>query len=94
MTVKMSDPTPGPCGTVETQFVFDDGYIPPGEPWHNGHDAQEYEQSTPPVVTFRRIINPANWEGLPIPPREWIVPDYIPHKTVTLLGGDGATGKS
>ena len=33
-------------------------------------------------------------EGVPVPPREWIVSDYIPHKTVTLLFGDGGTGKS
>jgi len=63
-------------------------YFPPGEPVHlgNGHDAK--------VPTFRRIINPADWEGLPVPPREWIVPEYVPHKTVTLLSGDGSTGKS
>ena len=47
-----------------------------------------------PTPTFNRIINPTDWEGAPIPPQEWIVPDYIPHKTVTLLSGDGATGKS
>ncbi len=43
----------------------------------------------PPI--FRRIINPADWEGLPVPPREWIVQDLIPHKAPTLLFGDGAT---
>jgi RecA-family ATPase len=43
---------------------------------------------------FRLIICPADWEGLPVPPRKWIVPDYIPHKTVTLLSGDGSIGKS
>jgi RecA-family ATPase len=69
----------------------DSDYFPPGEPmdfhiWRTGHE--------PKVPTFSRIINPADWEGLPIPPREWIVPDYIPDKTVSLLGGDGATGKS
>jgi hypothetical protein len=53
-----------------------------GEPvdlqaWHNGHE--------PKAPTFSRIINPADWEGLPVPPREWIVPDYIPDKTVSLL---------
>lgn len=66
-------------------------YVPPGEPiapptWRNGHDAR--------ATTFRRIINPADWEGLPVPPREWIVPELVPHKTVTLLGGDGSVGKS
>jgi RecA-family ATPase len=43
---------------------------------------------------FRRIINPADWEGTAPPPREWIVSNYIPHKTVTLLSGDGSIGKS
>ncbi|MGI8567876.1 MAG: AAA family ATPase [Methylocella sp.] len=43
---------------------------------------------------FARIINPANWEGVPVPDREWIVQDYMPDKTVTLLSGDGGQGKS
>ena len=29
-----------------------------------------------------------------IPARKWIVPNYIPHKTVTLLSGDGGSGKT
>jgi len=64
-------------------------YFPPGEPWSNGPDPRA---TAPPK--FRCIINPADWEGLPVPPREWIVPGYIPHKTVTLLSGDGSVGKS
>lgn len=36
----------------------------------------------------------ASLKGKPIPPREWLVPDMIPHKAVTLFGGDGGTGKS
>jgi RecA-family ATPase len=43
---------------------------------------------------FAHIINPGNWEGAPIPNRKWIVPDYIPHKAVTMLSGDGGQGKS
>ena len=53
-----------------------------------------FEDPAPPAPIFRRIINPASWEGVPVPDREWIVPDYIPHKTVTLLYGDGSAGKS
>jgi RecA-family ATPase len=45
--------------------------------------------------TFRsRIIDLPSFEGLPVPPLEWIVPEYIPHRTVTLLSGDGGIGKS
>jgi hypothetical protein len=36
----------------------------------------------------------ADLEGLQVPDREWLVPDLIPTRTVTLLYGDGGTGKS
>jgi RecA-family ATPase len=39
-------------------------------------------------------FSPLNWEGAPIPPRKWCVPDYIPHATVSMLNGDGGEGKS
>jgi RecA-family ATPase len=32
--------------------------------------------------------------GLEVPEREWVVPDLIPDNTVTMLAGDGGTGKS
>ena len=35
----------------------------------------------------------ADFKGTP-PPREWVVKDWIPAGTVTLLSGDGGTGKS
>lgn len=36
----------------------------------------------------------ADLEGVPVPEREWLVPDLIPARNVTLLYGDGGTGKS
>lgn len=36
----------------------------------------------------------SDFAGQPVPPREWLVPDLIPMSNVTLLGGDGGTGKS
>jgi RecA-family ATPase len=41
-----------------------------------------------------RLINPVQWTDQPVPEREWIVKDLIPAKTVTLLSGDGAAGKT
>jgi RecA-family ATPase len=41
-----------------------------------------------------KLMNPVSLAGLPVPPREWLVTDLIPKATVTLLGGDGGTGKS
>ena len=32
--------------------------------------------------------------GLPIPERRWLVPNLIPGRQVTMIGGDGGTGKS
>ncbi|WP_287322430.1 AAA family ATPase [Mesorhizobium sp.] len=40
------------------------------------------------------LINPANWHGLPVPPREWFIEDMIPMRQVTILNGDGGVGKS
>lgn len=39
-------------------------------------------------------INPSIWNGLPVPEREWYVPDLIPMRQVTILAGDGGVGKS
>ncbi|MBE0552649.1 MAG: AAA family ATPase [Rhodobacteraceae bacterium] len=36
----------------------------------------------------------ADLAGLPVPPRLWHVPEFIPAHTVTTLNGDGGTGKS
>ena len=36
----------------------------------------------------------AEFEGLPVPLREWLVDGVIPHKNVTLLSGDGGLGKT
>lgn len=46
------------------------------------------------VLPELQIINPVQWRDEPVPEREWIVRDMIPAKTVTLLGGDGAAGKT
>lgn len=33
-------------------------------------------------------------DGQPVPTRQWHVPDIVPARTVTILSGDGGTGKS
>lgn len=39
-------------------------------------------------------IDPAEWEGLSVPVRQWIIKNWIPLLKVTLLYGDGGTGKT
>jgi RecA-family ATPase len=53
--------------------------------------AVHYESE--PVIKPRRIS--AAWlNGKPVPDRDWLVPGLIPARNVTLLYGDGGTGKS
>jgi RecA-family ATPase len=41
-----------------------------------------------------RVYNARELLSTPAPPREWTVPGWIPFEEVSLLGGDGGTGKS
>src|SRR5215207_8222641 len=40
------------------------------------------------------FLDVAAWEGKPVPPREWAVPDLIPAANVAILSGHGASGKT
>jgi RecA-family ATPase len=40
------------------------------------------------------VVDPTNLQGKWIPPREWVVEDWLPIGTVTALYGDGGTGKT
>ncbi len=57
----------------------------------NPHDvigaANDNEPSLP-------IIDPRQWSGCAVPERNWLVPGFIPARTVTLLSGEGGAGKS
>ncbi|MGY5803382.1 AAA family ATPase [Rhizobium sp. LEGMi12c] len=46
------------------------------------------------VITPLLVASAASLESKPVRQREWIVEDFIPAKTVTIVNGDGATGKS
>jgi RecA-family ATPase len=41
-----------------------------------------------------KVINPAHWQGQPIPQRDWLVPGVCVRGGATLLNGDGGVGKS
>lgn len=64
------------------RFMFD---APPSS---EGSGMAKTEQR---LVTFKPV---SFFAGRPTPPRDWVVPHIIPCKTVTLLSGDGGTGKS
>jgi RecA-family ATPase len=54
-------------------------------------EPRSHQQSKPRIL---QIIRADTLSERAVPPRKWIVPGYIPDRTVTILGGDGGTGKS
>lgn len=40
------------------------------------------------------FLNPAEWQGQPVPTRRWFLDGLIPARQVTILAGDGGVGKS
>ena len=50
---------------------------------------------TPEAPPEPLMFKPASsYEGVPVKPRRWLVEGLVPSNTVTLLSGDGGTGKS
>jgi hypothetical protein len=63
-------------------------------PWE-ARDKQDALATTALTPIVLLGFNPSDWETDPEPEqRKWVVPNYIPDETVTLLYADGGTGKS
>ena len=75
---------------------FDD--LPPMEAYRDDSKKSDHDAAAKraaQIASFRvGIFRASDLDGQPIPPRVWHVQDLIPSGTVTLLGGDGGTGKS
>lgn len=67
-------------------------YLEPGElEAVMAKDRDKTRAETPPPL---KIIRPADYYRQPIPPRRWVVRDWIPYGVVTGLYGNGGIGKS
>lgn len=75
--------------------------LKPEEPLHNVTNLCDF-RNRPRQADARpdsgsrksRFFVASDLAGKEVPPREWLVPDLVPAGTVTLLTGDGGTGKS
>lgn len=47
-----------------------------------------------PEKRYVSVVQASIFDGMEVPPRRWHVPDLIPAGTVTIINGDGGTGKS
>lgn len=66
-------------------------------PPNNGADALRRSNGAAPAQTpnpFDALVNPAHLAGIEPPPRQWIVNEWLPRGTATLLPGPGGIGKS
>src|SRR5262245_50311737 len=46
------------------------------------------------AITPLKIIDVCEWEGVEVPPRQWLLPDWIPWRATTGIYGAGGIGKS
>ena len=60
--------------------------------WQRPSQTRRQAQGTPAIVI--RVIDPTELEFAPVPPRLWVVQDWLPIGTVTGNYGDGGTGKT
>jgi RecA-family ATPase len=65
-------------------------FLPIDDPNFTRANAPGVQDNPPPLETFVA----STLADRPVPQRLWHVQDMIPANTVTLFGGDGATGKS
>lgn len=72
--------------------------LPVGAPlpegWHWTEDGRTERSAPSQSADILPVFSAASLDGLPVPPRRWHVRGWIPAETVTLLYGDGGTGKS
>jgi RecA-family ATPase len=67
--------------------------------WLAEHSVEEFRalvSNTKPMpsVANLKAVNPADWQGKPVPKRVFVVDPLIPDVNVALLYGDGGLGKS
>jgi len=74
------------CGVADMPTPDEPADMPPSM------SANVADTARPPVKL--EVISAASFAGQPIPRQRWLVPDLIPAGNVTILSGDGATGKS
>lgn len=63
--------------------------------WRRRHGGNDAAAESDAKATFSsRIISPTNFEGRPIPEREWIVQEWLPTGCTTACYGGGGVGKT
>ncbi|MBH5371481.1 AAA family ATPase [Bradyrhizobium glycinis] len=89
-----------PIGMTADAPAFDDAdpkivkWVMRGIAVRESIEAKAAPANDNPQTDSIKIIDPSDWEGQVIPEPQWYLEGLIPHRQVTLLSGDGGTGKS
>lgn len=67
---------------------------PSAMPFDSGMTFEPSEPARQPKRRRVDYLDPITLQGQPIPDREWMIENFIPRRSVTILGGDGGLGKS
>ena len=59
----------------------------------DGLNAEVLPEEQAPAVSSLPLVRPPDWEGTQTPERRWLVKDRLPAGDVSILLGDGGTGK-
>jgi RecA-family ATPase len=79
------------CAPSHPDVVYHEAFIA----WEDGsRGAEKTLFLSLPGLVQDGFFSAAKLKDKPVQARQWLVPDLIPDRTVTLLGGDGGTGKS
>jgi RecA-family ATPase len=81
----------------EQADLKDDGcppYLPEEAYLHDREAAVELARLPTSPKRTSAFYSAATLKGKAVPERDWLVPDMVPQKAVTLFSGDGGTGKS
>jgi RecA-family ATPase len=80
---------------IRDDIEMDEIPLPPPQAYADEVTPRAKAAVITPGAERKSVFFPASdLDGKPVPPRQWLVDDLVPSKTVTLFGGDGGTGKS
>ena len=78
---------------IEAEFAAEIGENPPRDDRGQWVPVGQFSEDPEPARTSR-FFSAADLAGVPMQEREFHVPELVPSRTVTMLNGDGGTGKS
>lgn len=89
-----SEPWDDGVQAIQAASQYDRAMVKGMTEWVWKQRDEDRHQPVTPDYKPLKLIHPTLWHDAPIPPRLWLVQDWIPSGSVTSLYGDGGVGKT